>query len=78
MIFLALYRDSGPSSDGHSRVLGAFASKEEAQNCIRKDVQQYCHAIRDASPRVEEDGSMTSVIVDFDERLCDWELIVLD
>lgn len=78
MSFLALYRDLGPSADGHSRVLGTFASKEDALGCIRQDVLQYCYALHDASPRVEEDGAMTSVIVDSDNRLCDWELIVLD
>ena len=78
MKFLALYRDLGPSADGHSHQLGIFTSESDARDVILHDVRRYCKNFASNDLSVENDESMLMVHFGVDERLCEWELIRLD
>jgi len=78
MNYLALYRDIGPCSDGHTRSLGIFPSAESARTVVLTDVQRYCSSLLQLQPKIEDDGILTTVRIGYDEYLCEWEVMLME
>ena len=69
-IWIAMYVESGETCDGKPRVLKACATKEEAQNEIRADIEKW--ADDRAGENVEVDfDKMSASYQDRDEG-CEW------
>lgn len=69
-IWIAMYVESGETCDGKPRVLKACATKEEAQNEVRADIEKW--ADDRAGENVEVDfGKMSASYQDRDEG-CEW------
>ena len=69
-IWIAMYVESGETCDGKPRVLKACATKEEAQNEIRADIEDW--ADDHAGENVEVDfDKMSASYQDRDEG-CEW------
>ena len=69
-IWIAMYVESGETCDGKPRVLKACATKEEAQNEVRADIEDW--ADDHAGENVEVDfDKMSASYQDRDEG-CEW------
>ena len=69
-IWIAMYVESGETCDGKARVLKACATKEEAQNEVRADIEKW--ADDHAGENVEVDfDKMSASYQDRDEG-CEW------
>ena len=69
-IWIAMYVESGETCDGKPRVLKACATKEEAQNEVRADIEDW--ADDRAGENVEVDfDKMSASYQDRDEG-CEW------
>ena len=69
-IWIAMYVESGETCDGKARVLKACATKEEAQNEVRADIEKW--ADDRASENIEVDfDKMSASYHDHDEG-CEW------
>ena len=69
-IWIAMYVESGETCDGKPRVLKACATKEEAQNEVRADIEKW--ADDRAGENVEVDfDKMSASYQDRDEG-CEW------
>lgn len=69
-IWIAMYVESGETCDGKARVLKACATKEEAQNEVRADIEKW--ADDRAGENVEVDfDKMSASYQDRDEG-CEW------
>lgn len=69
-IWIAMYVESGETCDGKPRVLKACATKEEAQNEVRADIEKW--ADDRAGENVEVDfDKMSASDQDRDEG-CEW------
>ena len=69
-IWIAMYVESGETCDGKPRVLKACATKEEARNEVRADIENW--ADDRAGENVEVDfGKMSASYQDRDE-VCEW------
>ena len=71
-IWIAMYVENGETCDGKARVLKACATKEEAQNEVRADIEKW--ADDRAGENVEVDfGKMSASCRDRDEG-CEWRI----
>lgn len=71
-IWIAMYVESGETCDGKARVLKACATKEEAQNEVRADIEKW--ADDRAGENVEVDfDKMSASYQDRDEG-CEWRI----
>lgn len=69
-IWIAMYVESGETCDGKPRVLKACATKEEAQNEVRADIEKW--ADDHAGENIEVDfDKMSASYQDRDEG-CEW------
>lgn len=69
-IWIAMYVESGETCDGKARVLKVCATKEEAQNEVRADIEKW--ADDRAGENVEVDfDKMSASYQDRDEG-CEW------
>ena len=69
-IWIAMYVESGETCDGKARVLKACATKEEAQNEVQADIEDW--ADDHAGENVEVDfDKMSASYQDRDEG-CEW------
>ena len=69
-IWIAMYVESGETCDGKPRVLKACATKEEAQNEIRADIEDW--ADDRAGENVEVDFDKMSVSDQDRDEGCEW------
>ena len=71
-IWIAMYVESGETCNGKPRVLKACATKEEAQNEVRADIEDWTDDR--AGENVEVDfGKMSASYHDRDEG-CEWRV----
>ena len=69
-IWIAMYVESGETCDGKPRVLKACATKEEAQNEVRADIEDW--ADDHAGENVEVDFDKMSVSYQDRDEGCEW------
>lgn len=69
-IWIAMYVESGETCDGKARVLKACATKEEAQNEVRADIEKW--ADDRAGENVEVDFDKMSVSDQDRDEGCEW------
>lgn len=69
-IWIAMYVESGETCDGKPRVLKACATKEEAQNEVRADIENW--ADDRAGENVEVDFDKMSVSDQDRDEGCEW------
>ena len=69
-IWIAMYVESGETCDGKPRVLKACATKEEAQNEVRADIENW--ADDRAGKNVEVDFDKMSVSDQDHDEGCEW------
>lgn len=69
-IWIAMYVESGDTCDGKPRVLKACATKEEAQNEVRADIEDW--ADDRAGENVEVDFDKMSVSDQDRDEGCEW------
>lgn len=69
-IWIAMYVESGETCDGKPRVLKACATKEEAQNEVRADIEDW--ADDRAGENVEVDFDKMSVSDQDRDEGCEW------
>ena len=69
-IWIAVYVESGETCDGKPRVLKACATKEEAQNEVRADIEDW--ADDRAGENVEVDFDKMSVSDKDRDEGCEW------
>ena len=69
-IWIAMYVESGETCDGKARVLKACATKEEAQNEVRADIEDW--ADDHAGENVEVDFDKMSVSYQDRDEGCKW------
>lgn len=75
-IWIATYVDQGETCDGKARVLKACATKEEAQNEVRADIEQW--ADNHAGENIEVDFSKMSAFRKDNSSRCDWNIEEVD
>ena len=71
-IWIATYVDHGETCDGKARILKACATKEEAQNEIRADIEKWADDRAGENIEVDFDKMSTSYR-DRDEG-CEWNI----
>ena len=69
-IWIAMYVESGETCDGKPRVLKACATKEEAQNEVRAEIEKW--ADDRAGENVEVDFDKMSVSDQDRDEGCEW------
>ena len=69
-IWIAMYAESGETCDGKPRVLKACATKEEAQNEVRADIENWAYDREGENVEVDFD-KMSVSDRDRDEG-CEW------
>ena len=69
-IWIAMYVESGETRDGKPRVLKACATKEEARNEVRADIENWADDRAGENAEVDFD-KMSVSYRDRDER-CEW------
>ena len=69
-IWIAMYVESGETCDGKPRVLKACATKEEAQNEVRADIEDW--ADDRAGENIEVDFDKMSVSDQDRDEGCEW------
>ena len=69
-IWIAMYVESGETCDGKPRVLKACATKEEAQNEVRADIEDWTDDHAGENVKVDFD-KMSASYQDRDEG-CEW------
>ena len=69
-IWIAMYVESGETCDGKARVLKACATKEEARNEVRADIEKW--ADDRAGENVEVDFDKMSVSDQDRDEECEW------
>ena len=69
-IWIAMYVESGETCDGKARVLKVCATKEEAQNEVRVDIEKW--ADDRAGENVEVDFDKMSVSDQDRDEGCEW------
>ena len=69
-IWIAMYMESGETCDGKARVLKACATKEEAQNEVRADIEKWTDDRAGENVEVDFD-KMSASYQDRDEG-CEW------
>ena len=69
-IWIAVYVESGETCDGKPRVLKACATKEEAQNEVRADIEDW--ADDRAGENIEVDFDKMSVSDQDRDEGCEW------
>ena len=69
-IWIAMYVESGETCDGKARVLKACATKEEAQNEVQADIENW--ADDHAGENVEVDFDKKSASYQDRDEECEW------
>ena len=75
MNFLALYRDVGPCSDGHSKVIGIFEECESAWDAIFEDAYRYKGSFSQGDACLGRYGGVLYAQSSDGVGLCEWEVV---